>query len=371
MKKVKVKLKTNSYKILISDSQKNFVSELKKKIKSNNIYIITDKTVAALHLKFLIKILETAGFAVKTAVLPAGESAKSLKSLSFLYDDALKKFVDRKTCVVALGGGVVGDIAGFFAATYMRGIKYVQIPTTLLAMTDSSVGGKTAANTNGGKNIAGVFYQPALVWINSKYLETLPERQIRNGLAEVIKYAFILDKSFYSYLSNIFENGVISSKDFEFMIYKSCKHKAKVVTKDEKETKGLREILNFGHTLAHAIETATKYKKFLHGEAVAIGMLFAAKLSVELKLCKKETYNKVENLLKTMVFGLNISPLKAKTIVNLMKQDKKSLNGNIRFVLLKDIGKSVSGIAVDNKKVEKALRAFILDNKKNSPTNFS
>lgn len=369
--KIKVKLKTNAYNILISDKEQEFLSQLKRAVKSKNLYIITDKNVAKIHLKPLFQVLKKAGFGVKFAVLPAGESGKSIKSLSFLYDDALKNFIDRKSCVVALGGGVVGDVAGFFAATYMRGIKFIQIPTTLLAMADSSVGGKTAVNTLGGKNIAGAFYQPSFVWISPKYLETLSARQIRNGLAEVIKYAFIFDNKFYNYLQETLEQGIISSRDFSYMIAKSCSFKAKVVEKDEKETKGTRELLNFGHTLAHAIETATGYKQFLHGEAVAIGMLFAARLSVELKLCKKETYNKVENLLKTMVFGLNISPLKAKTIVNLMKQDKKSLNGNIRFVLLKDIGKSVSGIAVDNKKVEKALRAFILDNKKNSPTNFS
>jgi 3-dehydroquinate synthase len=211
-----------------------------------------------------------------------------------LYDKALEAGIDRKSCAIAFSGGVIGDIGGFFAATYMRGINFIQIPTTLLAMTDSSVGGKTAFNITNGKNVVRVFYQPKLVWINTYFLKSLPGRQIRNELSEIIKYAFIFDDKFYDYLANLLENEIILSKDFDYMIYKSCSYKAKIVEKDEKETNGLRIVLNFGHTYAHALETATRYKKLLHGEAVGIGMLFAAQLSLKLKLCRQETYNKVK-----------------------------------------------------------------------------
>jgi 3-dehydroquinate synthase len=276
-----------------------------------------------------------------------------------LYDKALEFGIDRKSCAVALGGGVTGDVSGFFAATYMRGIKFIQIPTTLLAMTDSSVGGKTAVNVPGGKNIAGAFYQPLLVWINASYLATLPERHMRNGMAEVIKYALTFDKSFYSFLSELFFEGYISSLDFADMIYKSCSYKAGIVEKDEKETKGLREILNFGHTLAHALETYTGYKTFLHGEAVAAGMLFAAKLSYRMNMCKEAVYLQTEAIIKDAGFSFNFKGMNAAELTSLMTKDKKALNGNIRFVLLKDIGKPVSGITVDNKTVEKLLESFL------------
>jgi 3-dehydroquinate synthase len=347
MKKIiTVRLKERKYNILISYSAKNFFLIIKKRTKT--FFIITDTNIVNLHLKYLVNLFRQHSYNVKTAVINAGEDGKSIKNLSYLYDKALEAGIDRKSCVIAFGGGVVGDTVGFFAATYMRGIDFIQIPTTLLAMTDSSVGGKTALNIANGKNIAGVFYQPKLVWINTSFLESLPERQIRSGLAEIIKYAFIFDYKFYNYLANLLGNEIIVSKDFDYMIYKSCSYKAKVVEKDEKETKGLRAVLNFGHTYAHALETITHYKKFLHGEAVAIGMLFAAQLSLNLKLCRQETYNKVEKLLKLAAFNLETKNNDPKQFLTLMKKDKKSVNSNINFVLIKDIGKTVNKQVNDN-----------------------
>ncbi len=279
MKQIIVNLKIKKYDIIISQSENDFFTALEKAVKTNTLFVITDKNVEKFHLKYFTDLLKQKGFNVKAAVISAGEIGKSIKSLSFLYDKALEDGIDRKSCAIAFGGGVVGDVAGFFAATYMRGINYIQVPTTLLAMTDSSIGGKTAVNIKGGKNIAGVFYQPDLVWINSTFLSTLTERHIKNGIAEIIKYAFTFDKKFYDYLSDTMGNGTILPKNFDYIIYQSCSYKARVVEKDEKEATGLRAVLNFGHTFAHALETATKYKKFLHGEAVAIGMLFAIKLS--------------------------------------------------------------------------------------------
>lgn len=362
MKNLKVKLKNNSYSINISERERDFLLSFRQIAKSKTVFVVTDKNVAKLHLNDFIKILEKAGFSCKTAVVESGESGKSIKSLSSLYDKALAFGIDRKSCVIALGGGVVGDVAGFFAATYMRGIGFIQVPTTLLAMTDSSVGGKTAVNISGGKNIAGVFYQPLAVWINTNYLSTLPERQIRNGIAEVIKYALTFDKKFYEYLKKLFAGGIISAEDFDRIIYKSCSYKAAVVEKDEKEINGLREILNFGHTLAHALETYTGYKAFLHGEAVAAGMLFAAELSYKLKTCKKEAYLKTKEIIEEAGFNFNLKNMDASQLTSLMTKDKKSVSGNIRFVLLKDIGKAVSGVVVNKKTIEQSLKVFIKSN---------
>ncbi|MDR0820769.1 MAG: 3-dehydroquinate synthase [Endomicrobium sp.] len=361
MKQIIVNLKTKKYNIVISQSENDFFTALEKAVKANTFFVITDKNVEKLHLKYFTDLLKQKGFNFKTAVINAGEIGKNIKSLSFLYDKALEAGIDRKSCAVALGGGVVGDVAGFFAATYMRGINYIQVPTTLLAMTDSSVGGKTAVNIKGGKNIAGVFYQPDLVWINSAFLSTLTERHIKNGLAEIIKYAFTFDKKFYDYLSDMLENGTVPPKDFDYIIYQSCSYKARVVEKDEKEITGLRAVLNFGHTFAHALETATKYKKFLHGEAVAIGMLFAIKLSLELRICKPETYKEVENLLQKADFILSTKN-NARQLLSLMKKDKKSIDGNIKFILIKDIGKTVSTYVKDNV-VLNVLKDFAGENK--------
>ena len=361
--KLRVKLKNNPYDVIISGKPADFSAAVKKEIKSGKIFIITDKNVAKIHLKEFADILKKSGYDSVCAVIPQGEAGKTIKVLGSLYDKALKEGIDRKSSVVALGGGVVGDVGGFFAATYMRGVKFLQVPTTLLAMTDSSVGGKTAVNVRGGKNIAGVFYQPSLVWINPAYLVTLSERQIKNGLAEIIKYAFTFDYKFYDFLLETIENGLITEADFSYMIYKSCAYKAAVVEKDEKETTGIRELLNFGHTLAHAIETDTQYKRFFHGEAVAAGMLFAAKLSAELKYCGKEVYHQARELLNESGLIFKLNGLNAAELVSLMKKDKKSINGNIRFVLLKKMGKAQSGCVVKDAIVLKCLKAFLKENK--------
>jgi 3-dehydroquinate synthase len=344
---IAVRLRKRKYDIIISQSTNDFFSALKKQIKTKKLFIITDTNVAKLHLERFVNLFKQTNYNVRTAIINAGEEGKNIKNLSYLYDTALKQGVDRKSCAIAFGGGVIGDIAGFFAATYMRGIDFIQIPTTLLAMTDSSIGGKTAINITKGKNIAGVFYHPKFVWINTNFLESLNERQVRNGFAEIIKYAFIFDENFYKYLINLLENEIVLPKDFDYMIYKSCSYKAKVVEKDEKETKDLRTILNFGHTYAHALESATHYRKFLHGEAVAIGMLLAAKLSLKLKLCKKETYNKITKLLYLAAFNLDTIN-NPRQFLSLMKRDKKSVNGNINFVLIKDIGKTINKQINDN-----------------------
>lgn len=364
MKNLKVKLKKNSYDIIVSSDINDFVSNLKKHTeKASKIFVITDTNIKKIYLKRFCEILKKEKIDHSVGVIEAGEKGKTIVSLDYLYNRALKEGIDRKSYVIAFGGGVVGDIAGFFAATYMRGINFVQVPTTLLAMTDSSVGGKTAINIKGGKNIAGAFYQPSFVWINSKFLSTLEERHIRNGFAEIIKYGIAFDREFFDYIFDLLNEGIILEENFDYLIYQSCKYKAAIVEKDEKETVGIRELLNCGHTFAHALETYTKYEKYLHGEAVAAGLLFTAYLSVKLKYCKQEVYIKVKELLQKAGLIFNLSKINASKIVELMKKDKKSVNGNIRFVLLKDIGKSISGYEVKDTVVKKHLLNFIKENK--------
>ncbi|MDR3112092.1 MAG: 3-dehydroquinate synthase [Elusimicrobiota bacterium] len=354
--KITVNLKSCKYDIVVSQNHSDFISQFQKVAKTKTLFVITDKNVEKLHLKFFVRLLLQNGFFnVKHVSITPGEIGKSIETLSFLYDKALASSIDRKSCVVALGGGVVGDIAGFFAASYMRGIDFIQIPTTLLAMTDSSVGGKTAINTKGGKNTAGAFYQPKLVWINSKFLETLPVEHTKNGLAEIIKYAFIFDRKFYDFLLNILRSE-ISLKNFDYLIFKSCSYKANVVEKDEKEITGIRAVLNFGHTFAHALETATKYKKFLHGQAVAIGMLFATQLSLDMKICKLKVLQEIEEILKNANFNLKIK-FNPSFFLVLMKKDKKAVDGNIKFVLIREIGKTLN-CDVKDSDVLKTLRKF-------------
>lgn len=352
---IPVNLKSKKYNILISQSENAFLKNFKKVTKATVFFIITDKNVKKLYLKYFSNLLKQKGSNVKTAVISAGETSKNIKNLSLLYNKALKESINRKSCVIALGGGVIGDIAGFFAATYMRGIDFIQVPTTLLAMIDSSIGGKTAINITKRKNIAGVFYQPKLVWINICFLTTLPSQHIKSGLAEAIKYALIFDRKFYTYLKEELIDGFI--KDFNYIIYKCCFYKVQIVKKDEKETSGLRVTLNFGHTFAHALEAYTSYKKFLHGEAVAIGMLFASLVSLKLKLCSKKTFEEVKQILNLIDFKLN-AKINAKQLLNLMKKDKKTISGNINFVLISKIGK-VKNILVKDNIILNILKKFL------------
>ena len=353
-KKISIKLKNNPYDIIISRSFDDLAARLNCISETKKIFVITDGNIAKIYLPFMRNFLTKRGFNLSCAVIKPGEEGKSLKSLNGLYDKAVSFGIDRKSVVVAFGGGVVGDCAGFFAATYMRGIKFVQVPTTLLAMTDSSVGGKTGVNTAFAKNIVGAFYQPSFVWINAGFIETLPVRQIRNGMAEIVKYAFTFSVKFYDYLSDKFQNSRFDITDFEEIIYKSCLFKAQIVLKDEKETKGLREVLNFGHTLAHAVETATGYKKYLHGEAVAIGMLFAARLSADIYKNEK-IYDKVKELLSAAGLLFKMPAISSQKLISLMKRDKKSVSGKIKFVLIPKIGKFKTGVEVDEKTIITAL----------------
>lgn len=327
---------------------------------AKKVFIISDSNVADIYLSKTTKLFKNNGFVVFSYVFKAGEKQKSFKTLTNIYNYALKCGVDRQYNVIALGGGVVGDISGLFASTYMRGLNLIQVPTTLLAMVDSSIGGKTAVNTDNGKNIIGTFYQPKFTFINPVFLKTLDMKQLKNGMAEVIKYAVSFDEKFFNQLSYKVNNSILTDEDFNEIIYKCCKFKADVVNQDERETKGIRQFLNFGHTFAHALETITKYKKFLHGEAVAIGMLFAVKLAVKTNFCTKDIEPKIKDLLESFCFDLKPKiKCDIKDLLNLMKKDKKSVSQKIKFVLPLKIGKVVSNIEVQDKTVLQTIEEIL------------
>jgi 3-dehydroquinate synthase len=343
MKTITVNLKERSYPILVGESIANLGKHLKNKGFSKNVFVVTNPTVKKHCFAKLASGLEKAGFNVKLSIVPDGEKFKTLDSIKKIYSDAAKAGVDRKTVAVALGGGVVGDMCGFFAATYLRGIPLVQVPTTLLAMVDSSIGGKTGVDLKEGKNLVGAFYQPRLVLIDVSALQTLPKGHLLNGMAEVIKYSIVKDEEFFNFLNGNSEK-LFSFQDgmFEKMILRCSAIKADVVSKDERETKGVREILNFGHTFGHAIETLSDYK-LCHGQAVAAGMVLAGNLGVRLGMFNRKDNSLVYSLLAKAGFPVDfhLKKFKIEKILSVLRRDKKVVDGKFRFVVPKKIGEAV------------------------------
>lgn len=311
--------------------------------------LVSDELVFSLYGDQFLEILQSAGLKVETAVLKGGESCKNLDTLGWLYEQMIEKGLDRQSTVFALGGGVVGDIAGFAAASFMRGIGYIQLPTSLLAQVDSSVGGKTGVNLPLGKNLVGAFYQPSLVFVDVNLLNTLAEKEYQTGLAEVIKYGIIWDNDFFAYLErNI---ALIKARDMDCLIHivsRCCEIKAEIVAQDEKEN-GLRALLNLGHTFGHAFEALTEYKKFTHGQAVAIGMVYAARLSAALEMLPVSDVERVTALIQNYGLPIHYGDLNPHEIVERMYLDKKSTGGKIKLVLPSAIGRSevVSGVSDD------------------------
>jgi len=293
--------------------------------------------------------LRDVNFDVRRVEIPPGEGQKCLATASRLYDELAEMRADRQTLVVALGGGVVGDLAGFVAATYNRGLPFVQVPTTLLAMVDSSVGGKVGINHARGKNLIGAFWQPVGVWIDTTLLETLPDREYRSGLAEVVKYGVILDADFFGYLEG--RVGELLARDaatLSAVIRRSCELKADVVRQDEREETGLRAVLNYGHTFGHAFEAVAGYGTWLHGEAVAAGMVCASRLAERLGRVDDVTTRRQRDLLAAL--GLPTRPDPAwpvEALVEAMRSDKKNVGGKLRFVLPSRLGacQLVGGVA--------------------------
>tara|TARA_R110002095_G_scaffold147182_5_gene127300 strand:+ start:5352 stop:6524 length:1173 start_codon:yes stop_codon:yes gene_type:complete len=306
-------------------------------------FIVTDRNLAALHTPKIEKSLEAKGWKWETAIIEAGEKSKSLAVISSLYDRLVELKADRQTVLIAVGGGVTGDAAGFVAATYVRGLPFVQVPTSLLAHVDSSVGGKVGVNHPQAKNLIGAFYQPLGVFIDTSTLETLPERDYRSGLAEIVKYGVILDSKFFQYLEQNIEGlNQRSPEVLRTVIARSCELKAEVVEQDEHERTGLRAILNYGHTFAHAFEALCGYGELMHGEAVSIGMVYASDLAEKLNLIAHQETERQIQLLQAL--GLPVSLPEGTRLVNdeiidRMKLDKKTVGGKLRFVLPTCIGR--------------------------------
>ncbi|PLX72889.1 MAG: 3-dehydroquinate synthase [Desulfuromonas sp.] len=304
----------------------------------NRVSLITNTTVAEFYAEQTVQTLASAGFRVSVVRLPDGEEYKTLDTLAHLYDTLIEQRFDRHDGLLALGGGVIGDLVGFAAATYLRGIPFAQIPTTLLAQVDSSVGGKTGVNHPQGKNLIGAFYQPRHVHIDVGLLATLPDREFAAGLAEVVKYGVIADADFFSWLEQ--HRQLLVGKDSRALVeavMKSCQIKANVVENDEKE-QGLRAILNLGHTFGHAIETLAGYGVIRHGEAVAIGMVLAARTSCEMGLCSRQDVDRISQLLVTLNLPVQIPDFTAAEYAAVMSLDKKVKGGEVRLVLNHGIG---------------------------------
>ena len=342
MQVLNVHLADQSYDILIDNGSLHTLGQRCTDIGlTGTAAVITNPTVAALYADGVIHSLKVAGINVTVIEIPDGEEYKNSATLNSVYDALIEAGIDRKSFIVALGGGVVGDLAGFAAATYLRGIPFVQVPTTLLAQVDSSVGGKTAIDHPRGKNLIGAFYQPRLVLIDTETLKTLPEREYRAGLAEVIKYGIVFDRAFFEFLeqnsSAILE---MEQQALQQMILKCCQLKALVVEQDEKES-GIRIVLNYGHTFGHAFETGGGYGLLVHGEAVAIGIALAARISMGLGHCTKGDVDRIEALLT--IFGLSFEPpvVERGLLIDALTTDKKVAGRTISFICNSGIGSHV------------------------------
>jgi len=337
---IDVDLGERSYSIHVGENILGELGDAMRRAKfAQRVAIVSDRTVADLYLKPVEESLRRSGFESIAILLPAGEEHKNLESLAAIYDRVIAERFDRGSALVALGGGVVGDLAGFAAASYLRGIAYVQVPTTLLAQVDSSVGGKTAVNHREGKNLIGAFHQPRLVWIDVAALRSLPRRELLAGLAEVIKYGIIADAALFRRLEEKLddllaaESGILAE-----VVAASCAIKARVVEKDERES-DLRAVLNFGHTVGHALEAATGYEKYLHGEAVAIGMVQAARISLAEGVCDAESFERIRRLIVRAGLPAQIpAGVSLEELIKHMEVDKKSAGGKIKFVLCEGIG---------------------------------
>ena len=319
---------------------KTMASQIVPYIVGQQVLIVTNETVAPLYLKALRQALE-AQFTVQVCVLPDGEQYKNQTSINQIYDALMAAHFNRDVTLIALGGGVVGDMTGFAAASFMRGVNFIQIPTTLLSQVDSSVGGKTGINHPQGKNMIGAFWQPQMVLADMSTLKTLPARELSAGLAEVIKYAFIMDVDFLTWLEqNLPAMMALDLAVLGEAVKRCCEYKAHIVTQDERES-GVRALLNFGHTFGHVIETHEGYGNWLHGEAVAAGMVQAAELSQKIGWLTCDEVARVKHVLALANLPITPPPIEVKTALGLMGHDKKVKHGQIRLILLKSLGKAV------------------------------
>lgn len=359
MGRIRVELGERSYDIAIgSDSLGEVGEHIKSFGLSPKIVLVSNPTVFSIYGERVSVSVKKAGFNPFTVIIPDGEEYKDLLWVQHIYDELLAAKLDRSSALVALGGGVVGDITGFAASTYMRGISYIQVPTTLLAQVDSSVGGKTGVNHKLGKNMIGTFWQPGLVWVDVETLKTLPKRELLAGIAEVIKYGVIRDKELFNFIEANREKILnLDSNILTHIIKRSCEIKAEIVSKDEREA-GLRAILNFGHTIGHAIETVTEYKRFLHGEAVAIGMCVESRLSLMLGLIERDEVLRVQSVVDS--FGLPSEMpehIDMNGILSSIQLDKKAIAGELKFILPEKIGSVRIYKGVTEKSIKEVLQS--------------
>lgn len=358
MKIVKVKLGKNSYEIRVeAGAMERIGLWLREKDFTGRAVIITDSNVMPLYAGVLERSLTNANFKVTVVEVPVGEEQKTLETAGVLYNKLAAAYTERSSPVLALGGGVVGDLAGFVAATYMRGVPLIQVPTTLLAMVDSSVGGKTAVDHGQMKNIIGAFYQPRMVVADIDTLKTLPSEELSNGMAEVIKMAVIRDRGFFEFLEkNMVQAIALNEITLEEIVMRSAVHKAEIVGKDEKET-GRRIFLNYGHTIGHAIEAVSNFK-IKHGQAVAMGMIEENKIAGRMGLLPESEAGRIENVIKAAGLPSRLPELsheEKEKVLEAIKHDKKVINEKVRFVLLKAIGS-----AIISDKVEPGLIGEVL-----------
>ena len=336
---ITVGLGERSYKIYFGRKVLTEIGPLCRGLQSgNNVAVVTNPVVGTIYLETVKLALTDAGFSVYVIEIPDGEEYKCLETLNRIYDRLIEFGFDRRSFLVALGGGVVGDITGFAAATYLRGIPFVQVPTSLLAQVDSSVGGKTGVNHEKGKNLIGAFYQPSIVLIDTATLVTLTEREYLSGLAEIAKYGVVLNRNLFDFMEVNVDK--LLNRDGECLLKAikiSCSIKASIVEKDEKEA-GLRAVLNYGHTIGHAVETLTGYKKYTHGEAIAIGMAQAAKFSEALGFSLRADTERILDLLQALHLPIEIPYFTPAAYLDALSHDKKARDGGINFVFNKGIG---------------------------------
>ena len=349
MQTLTVGLERRSYQIHVGRGLLEHAELLKEHFSGKRAAIITNTTVAPLYLDQLDKVLQKLGINSVHVILPDGEEYKNNDTLNIIYDALLKHRCERGTPLIALGGGVIGDMTGYAAATYLRGVPFIQIPTTLLAQVDSSVGGKTGINHPLGKNMIGAFYQPKLVLADTSTLSTLPDNELSAGIAEVIKYGLIRDLPFLEWLEQNIEKLLARDTDaLQYAITRSCQNKAEVVAADERE-KGERALLNLGHTFGHAIESGMGYGNWLHGEGVSAGTVMAADLSQRMGWISVQDVERIRSLFERAKLPVIAPDLGVEKYLELMGLDKKVEGGVIRFVLLKAIGDAVvSGDVPDN-----------------------
>ncbi len=357
MNTLQLNLGERSYPIHIGSNLIGQAELYKKHLKGQLTAVVTNETVAPLYAQSVIQALESLGQKVRLIVLPDGEEFKTWEVLQKIFDGLLESSADRKATLVALGGGVIGDMTGFAAACYMRGIRFIQVPTTLLSQVDSSVGGKTGINHPLGKNMIGAFYQPQAVIADLNTLKTLPAEELAAGLAEVIKHGAIADSNFLDWIEkNQTALNACDPAAMEFAVKRSCEIKSQVVAQDEKEG-GIRAILNFGHTFGHAIEAGMGYGEWLHGQAVGCGMVMAADLSVRLGLLKQDEALRLKKIIEALHLPTVPPQLGVARYMELMSVDKKAEGGEVRYILLDGLGRSKIQ-AVEDRYVIETLQAM-------------